>query len=101
MLRQYAIMRKEMLKSCMVRDKPFLRALYVNNNVLKNRRVLNGANDAQLNTLISYLHYLTTGEIKINKKNFEVIKKKISLLRKTVEKKKTTSIYFMEIVFKK
>lgn len=60
----------------MVRDKGFLKDLYTGYNVLKNRRVLNGADDIQLNTIISYLHYLVNGEIKIDKKNFEAIKKK-------------------------
>lgn len=82
-------MKKETLKNCMVRDKAFLRDLYANNNPLKNRRVINGANDNQLNTLIAYLHYLVTGEIKINKTNFESIKGKISFLRKNVQKRAT------------
>lgn len=69
-------MKKETLKNCMVRDKAFLRNLYVGNNPLKNKRVLNGANDNQLNTLIAYLHYLVIGDIKISKLNFEAIKKK-------------------------
>lgn len=84
-------MKKETLKSYMVRDKAFLRALYVSDNILKNKRLLNGASDIQLNTLLGYLHFLTTGEIKINKKNFDAIKPKIKYLRKNVETKTSFS----------
>lgn len=86
-------MRKETLKSCMARDKAFLRDLYTGNNPLKNKRVLNDANDNQLDTLLSYLHYVVTGEIKINKINFDAIKPKVSFLRKIFEKKRVMLIF--------
>jgi hypothetical protein len=66
-----------------------LRSLYDGPNPLKNKRILNAANDSQLNTLIRYLHFVTTGQIKIKKENFDILQqnKKLQLIKQKVEKK--------------
>lgn len=83
-------MNREIMKSLLIRDKTFLRQLFEGPNPLKNLRILRGANDTQLDTLIKFLHFLTNGEIKIKKSNFEVIEKekKLKLIKAKVEKKK-------------
>jgi hypothetical protein len=79
---------REGMKSLLIRDKGFLRELFEGPNPLKNNRVLKGASDSQLNTLLKFLHFLSNGEIKMKKENFEIIEsaKKLKLIRK-VEKK--------------
>lgn len=81
-------MKQEILKSYLLRDKGFLKELYEGPNPLKNARILNNASDTQLNTLIYYLHFLTCGDIKITKANFNEIEKckKLHLLKSKVEK---------------
>ena len=82
-------MSEESLKRYLIRDKPFLRELYDGSNKLKNNQVLYFASDSKLNTLIRFLHYVVNGIIKIKRENFENIvkNKKLSLLKKHVEKK--------------
>jgi hypothetical protein len=81
-------MNKEQMKNLLIRDKAFLRFLYEGPNSLKNKRILNSASDAQLNTLIKYLHFVTTGQIKIKKENFEILEQNNKLKQiKRVEKK--------------
>jgi hypothetical protein len=67
-----------------------LRELYEGPNPLKNNRILNSANDSQLNTLIKFLHFLANGEIRMKKENFKVIENanKLKLIKAKVEKKK-------------
>jgi hypothetical protein len=85
---------RESMKSLLVRDKGFLRELYEGPNPLKNNRVLKGASDSQLNTLIKFLHFLSNGEITMKKENFEIIEKanKLKLIKSKVEKKKQMNI---------
>jgi hypothetical protein len=82
-------MEKETLKSYLVRDKGFLRELYESPNKMKSNKILNFASDVKLNTLIRFLHFLSNGEIKIKKENFEILQKnkKLLLLKRHVEKK--------------
>jgi hypothetical protein len=82
-------MNKETMKSLLIRDKLFLRELYEGPNPLKNIRILRGANDTQLDTLLKFLHFLANGEIKIKKENFEIIEreKKLKLIKAKVERK--------------
>ncbi len=77
------------MKNLLIKDKAFLRSLYDGPNPLKNKRILNSANDSQLNTLIRYLHFVTTGQIKIKRENFEIVErnKKLKLIKQKVEKK--------------
>jgi hypothetical protein len=83
-------MSHEQMRNLLLRDKVFLRTLYNSDNNLSAKRVLNGANDSQLNTLLKYLHFLANGEIKIKKSNFEIIEshKKLHLIKQQVESKK-------------
>ncbi len=80
---------KEVLKSCLIRDKGFLKELYQEPEVAKIRKTLQTADDTELNTLIKYLHFLSNGEIPVKKNNFEAIRdsKKQTLITKKVEKK--------------
>ena len=85
---------REGMKSLLIRDKGFLRELYEGPNPLKNNRVLTGASDSQLNTLIKFLHFLSNGEITMKKENFEIIENahKLKLIKSKVEKKKHMNI---------
>jgi hypothetical protein len=82
-------MNNEQMKSLLIRDKTFLKSLYEGSNPLKNRRVLNSANDLQLDTLLKYLHFLSNGRIKMKKENFDIINKenKLKLIKSNVESK--------------
>ena len=82
-------MNKESVKQCLQRDKEFLRELYVSDNLYKVKTILNGASDLKLKTLIKFLHFLSNGEIRIKKENFEKIKssKRLQLKKKNVEAK--------------
>jgi hypothetical protein len=80
---------KDILKSCLIRDKGFLKELYQEPDFTKNRKTLQTADDSELNTLIKFLHFLSNGEIPMKKINFQAIKesKKQPYITKTVEKK--------------
>jgi len=82
-------MEKEILKKYLVRDKFFLRQLYEGEDRVKNNKLLNFASDAKLNTLLKFLHFLSNGEIKIKRENFDILQtnKKLTLLKRHVEKK--------------
>ena len=84
----------EGMKSLLIRDKGFLRELFEGPNPLKNNRVLKGASDSQLNTLIKFLHFLSNGEITMKKENFEIIEnaQKLKLIKSKVEKKKNMNV---------
>ena len=78
-------MSHEQFKSYLQRDKLFLKELYESNSVAKSKNLLSFANDSQLTTLIKYIHFVANGEIKINKKNFDSLRKdKIKILLKLV-----------------
>jgi hypothetical protein len=78
----------------LIKDKEFLRTLYDGTNPLKNRRLLNIANDSQLNTLIRYLHFVSTGQIKIKKENFEKLENenKLKIIKKLEKKSHLTKL---------
>lgn len=81
-------MNKNIIKALLIRDKQFLRSIYDGPNVLKNKRILNASDDAQINTLLKYLYCVTNGLILINAENFKNIPKvKLNLLQKHLEKK--------------
>ncbi len=86
-------MNKETMKSYLIRDKGFLKELYEGNDRVKNNKTLNSASDVKLNTLIRFLHFLSNGEIKIKKENFEILQshKKVGVLKRNVEKKAAVS----------
>jgi hypothetical protein len=87
--KKFIKMDKETLKSFLVRDKSFLRQLYEGQDKMKNNKILNFASDVKLNTLIKFLHFLSNGEIKMKRQNFEILQKnrKVLLLKRYVEKK--------------
>lgn len=76
---------KTSLKSAMIRDKGFIKELFIGNSV-SNAKLLNFAEDVQLNTLIKILYFVANGEIKV-KKSFSDNVKQIKLLRKHFESK--------------
>lgn len=81
-------MNQNELKLLLVRDKVFLKRLYDGPNYLKNKTVLETAEDNELNTVIKYLHFVSNGKITITKSNFqEILKsKKLNYIRNNVEK---------------
>jgi hypothetical protein len=80
-------MDKKLMRSFLIRDKGFLKELYIGVESSKNKRILYFAEDGQLNTLIKYLHFLANGEIEIKKSIFEIIEKsnKLKVITKKVE----------------
>jgi hypothetical protein len=80
---------KDQVKSYLLRDKGFLKELYQGPNQLSKKQRIQVSEDSELNTLIKYLHFVATGEIKIKSTNFKLIEesKKLPLIVKTVEKK--------------
>jgi hypothetical protein len=82
-------MDKDTVKKYLVRDKVFLRQLYEGEDRLKNNKILNFASDSKLNTLLKFLHFLSNGDIKIKRENFEILQsnKKLNVLKRNVEKK--------------
>jgi hypothetical protein len=86
-------MNKDRMKSLLVRDKAFLRELYQNEDFQKKKRVLNKANDTEINTLIWFLHYLSNGEIRMKKIHFEKIASaKVALIKSKVESKRNLTV---------
>lgn len=53
---------QENVKSCLIRDKAFLKSLY-EGNLLENRKILSVANDTELDTVLKYLHFLSNGQV--------------------------------------
>ena len=82
-------MDNENLKSLLIRDKQFLRSLYESKSVPNTKHILNTSDDAHLNTLIKYLHFITKGDILINidNKYFKVDKKSTEIRKKQIDNK--------------
>jgi hypothetical protein len=81
------------MKSLLIRDKQFLRELCEDQDFQKKKRILNAANDSEINTLIWFLHYLSTGEIRLKKEHFEgITTHKISLIKQKVESKHNVTL---------
>ena len=82
-------MNRESVKQYLQRDKEFLRELYLSDNLYKVKTILNGASDLKLNTLIKFLHFLSNGEIRIKKENFDKIKssKRLQFIKKMLKLK--------------
>ena len=64
---------QQRFRNYLVRDKEWLEQLYTSTNTLQTKRLLNFATDTRLDTLIKYLHYLSSGAIKIKRANFEAV----------------------------
>lgn len=86
-------MNKEVFKTYLIRDKAFLRELYEGPSRVSNNRILTFASDTKLNTLIRFLHFLSNGEIKMKRDNFEIVQanRKLTFLKRNVEKKAALS----------
>lgn len=81
-------MSNEQFKSQLIRDKLFLKELYESKSTSKSKRILYFANDTEIGTLLKYLHFISNGEIKIKKANFEAIKNhQLNAIKKNFEKK--------------
>jgi len=75
-------------KALLVRDQLWLEELYSTPSLPNRKRLLNSASDKKLDTLLKFLHLLTTGEIKMHKKNFDALEKsKLRVLRRSFESK--------------
>lgn len=84
---------KEEMKSLLVRDKGFLKELYEGENFRKNKNLILFASENQLDTLIKFLHFLSTGQIKMKKENFNKLTiRKLNLIKRNVEKKTKLSM---------
>lgn len=77
---------KDRFKESLVRDKEWLRNLYLSDSSLKSKRLITFASDAQLDTIIKFLHLLTNGVIKTTKECFEKIgQTQLNFVRKHFE----------------
>jgi CRISPR/Cas system CMR subunit Cmr6 (Cas7 group RAMP superfamily) len=74
----------------LLRDKDWLEELYVANSALRCRRLLLFASDSKLDTLMKYLHYLSNGEIRMKRENFDTIQKRhLSTIKRAFESKQS------------
>ena len=81
-------MTNEQFKAQMIRDKQFLKELYESNSFSKSKRILYFASYAEIGTFMKYLHFVSNGEIKIKKSNFEALKNHhLASIKKHFEKK--------------
>ena len=87
--RNYSNLSKSRLRPIPIANRS---SLYEGVDPFKNKKVIQTADDGELNTLIKFLHFLSNGEIVMKKANFEKIHEgqKLKLLTKTVEKKSKT-----------
>lgn len=83
-----ATFEKQRFKQYLTRDKEFLRDIYMSESSYNTKRLLMFASDQKLNTLIKLLYFISNGEIRIRKADFEHFKKsQISFMKKNFEKK--------------
>ena len=66
--------KKLRLRECMIKEKLFLKSLYLG-NPLSNRTCLSFATELQLNVLIRVLYNIVRGQIPIKKVHFEKLTK--------------------------
>ena len=74
------------MRDLLMRDKGFLKELYSMNSY-QNKKIISGADDQHLNTLLKILHLILNNEIPILIEDVIIIKKykKFSLLKKTIK----------------
>jgi hypothetical protein len=78
----------EQFKAQLVRDKLFLKELYLSKSSSRSKRLLYFASDPEIATLLKYLHFISIGEIKIKKANFEALRSyHLNAIKKNFEKK--------------
>lgn len=83
-----ATFERQRFKQYLTRDKEFLRDIYMSESSYNTKRLLMFASDQKLNTLIKLLYFISNGEIRIRKADFEHFKKsQISFMKKNFEKK--------------
>jgi len=81
-------MNPERFKPVMLRDKLFLKEIYLSPSVPNTRRLLNFGSDQKLNTLIKVLHLVAVGEIKLKREHSnEITTKSVRALHKHFETK--------------
>ena len=81
-------MSNEQFKTQLIRDKLFLKELYQSNSLSKSKQILYFASDAEISTVLKYIHLVSNGEIKIKKANFEALKKHhLAAIKKNFERK--------------
>jgi len=81
-------MNNPQMKALLLRDKEFLKSLYESQSLPHAKNILNFASDAELNTLIKFLHLVSNGHIKMKKEHFHALEKKhLSLIKKHFEPK--------------
>jgi hypothetical protein len=91
---------KDMLKSYLIRDKVFLKSLYdPNSAIARKKKILSTASDTELDTLLHYTHFVTTGQIRIKKDHFNALlnEKKLQYIRNKTEKQSQLTQLFNEI----
>jgi len=85
-------MNPERFKPLLERDKVFLEELYSSQSVPNTKRILKNASDKKLDTLIRLFHFISNGEIKIRKEDFNAMSKRhVVHMKKCFEKKKSVS----------
>lgn len=83
-------MKPENLKAHLQRDKEFLRSLYESSSVFNSRRILNFSSDSKLNSLIHFLHFVSSGQVKMKKENFDAFgKRHLNIFKKYLDSKKS------------
>lgn len=75
-------------KSMLLRDKLFLQEIYQSSSSAKIKQILHFASDIKIKTLITFLHLISSGQIPIQKENFEKLgNKHLKIFRAHFDKK--------------
>lgn len=56
---------EQRMKALLIRDKEFLKSIFVSNSVSQTKNILKNASDSKLNTLVKCLHMISNGFIKV------------------------------------
>ena len=87
---------RQTLRTYLIRDKLFLKALYECDNNLTKQQILESANETNLCTLIKYLHFYAIGDFYLGAQNSIPILMKFSCLDeylcKTLGSERKTSV---------
>ena len=86
--------KKLRLRECMIKEKLFLKNLYLG-NPLSNRRTLSFSTPLQLNILINIFYYIVIGEIPLKKNHFEKLGK--SKKRRIMHNRLNTHKKFLKV----
>lgn len=81
-------MNQTTFKALLLRDKEFLKSLYESSSSSHSKTILSFASDSKLNTLLRFLHMISSGQIKIKKEHFNSLTKKhLNLVKRHFESK--------------